>query len=132
MTHTKIPRNFPPFIIISAFLLGSLCTISFRALIILQRIAPSWVRPVWYFGVIGYIIFFVYRYSIALKRRQVIRDYDLIPAINRATALSEEQKKALFYVLNSIARSKEMFNYLLLFIFSAVAIIIDLFLHWQS
>ena len=43
----KGPELAPPGMILGAFTLGLATAIAFRALIVLQHVAPACVRPVW-------------------------------------------------------------------------------------
>jgi hypothetical protein len=47
----------PAYKIYGFFVLGLATAIAFRALIILDHVQPTWVRPVWYFGVLGNFVF---------------------------------------------------------------------------
>ena len=47
--------------IYGAFVLGLNTAIAFRALIVLNHTCPGWVRPVWYFAVLGNFLFFLHR-----------------------------------------------------------------------
>ena len=107
-------------------LLGLATSISFRLLIILNHIEPDWVRPVWYFGVVGNLVFFYYRFKISRKRKNAVRKHKLINKIELGSELNEKDRHALIYLLQSIDRSKESFNYLIISIFSVFAIIIDI------
>ena len=60
-----IPKIIPKPVIIGFFVLGLLSSVAFRAIILFQKFNPGWVRPIWNFGVIGYMLFFMYRYSIS-------------------------------------------------------------------
>ena len=106
--------------------LGLATAIAFRLLIIIDHIDPGWVRPVWYFGVLGNFVFFHYRFKITRKRKQVIRDNRLIQKIESCNELTEKERGALTYLLSSIDRSPESFNYLITSIFSVLAIAIDI------
>jgi hypothetical protein len=87
---------------------------------------PGWVRPVWYFAVLGNFVFFYYRYQITAKRKRVIREHHLIEKIAEQKQLTESDRDVLVYLLNSIKLSPEHLNYLIIFFFSILAIAIDL------
>ncbi len=128
MKKNSDPTTLPPIIVNGFFVLGLLSALSIRVLMICYRLYPQWVRPVWYFGVIGYVLFFFYRFLIARKRKGVIRENDLLKKIESRQNLSEEDNKAVLYLLQSIDRSKEMWNYANIFILSVLAIAVDLIL----
>jgi len=130
MTTTPQDRERPALapapLIYGAFALGLATAIAFRVLIILQHVAPGWVRPVWYFAVIGNLAFFSYRYRIAEKRKRTVDEHGLIGKIEADTCFSPVEREALIYLLRSIKRSPENINYLIITVFSVVAIGIDL------
>lgn len=122
------PKIVPKPIIISFFILGLLSSVAFRAIILFQKFNPAWVRPVWYFGVIGYMLFFMYRYYISLRRKRAIAQSDIIEKIRAGTPLNADDRDAALYLLNSIRRSQEDWNYLAIFVLSIAAIALDLLL----
>lgn len=124
-------RNFstmPRIVVTGAFILGILSAFSFRVLIVFKYIEPSLVRPVWYTGIVGYIFFFFYRFRITSRRKDVIRDYKLIEALEENKPLSETEREALLYVTSSVVKSLEHYNYYAIFIFSIAAILADILL----
>ena len=106
--------------------LGLATAIAFRLLIIINHIEPDWVRPVWYFGVLGNFVFFYYRFNVTKKRKRAIRKNRLIEKIESGAILDEKDRNALVYLLQSIDLSPESFNYLIISIFSVIAIIMDI------
>ena len=103
-TPTIIPKPF----IIGFFILGLLSSVAFRAIILFQKFNPAWVRPVWYFGVIGYMLFFMYRYRISLRRKRTIAQTGIIQKIGAGAALSPDDRDAALYLLSSIQKSREI------------------------
>lgn len=128
----SVPKLKHPFIIWGIFFLGLFCTVAFRSFTILNQTFPDLVRPIWYAGVLGYLVFFLFRFRISIKRRQAIQKYSLLEAVSNDTYLSDEQKQVTLYLLNSIMKSKENLNYFAIFIFSALAVGIDLFLVFSN
>jgi len=125
---STIPRIVPQPVIIGFFLLGLLSSVAFRAIILLQKYSPDWVRPVWYFGVLGYMLFFIYRYFISQRRKRAIEHTGIIEKIRTGEPLSSEDRDAALYLLNSVRKSQEDWNYLAIFVLSIVAIALDLLL----
>lgn len=119
------PSIAPTYKIYFFLILGLSTAVSFRALIIIDRLQPDWVRPLWYFAVLGNFLFFCYRYLISKKRKETIQHFELIDKINNEEQLKPEDRRALNYILQSIKQSPENINYLIISIFSLVAIAID-------
>lgn len=125
LMHTP-PQILPRPVIYGFFALGLLSSVAFRAIILLQKYDPAWVRPVWYFGVIGYMLFFLYRYGISLRRKRTIAQSAIIAKIHAGTPLTPEDRAAALYLLNSVRQSQEDWNYLAIFGLSVLAIGLDL------
>ena len=122
------PHIVPKFVIYSFFILGLISAIAFRAIIILQHLEPSWVRPVWYIGAIGYFLFFLYRYEITKKRKKAISDFQLIEKVKANACLNDEDREVVLYLLSSLKFSLEDVNYAIIFLLSIIAIAADIFL----
>jgi hypothetical protein len=120
-----IPKIVPKPVIIGFFLLGLLSSVAFRAIILLQKYSPGWVRPVWYFGVLGYMLFFIYRYYISHRRKRAIAHTNVIEKIRAGGTLSSDDRDAALYLLNSVRKSQEDWNYLAIFVLSVIAIALD-------
>lgn len=127
MEHSQ-PHIVPKYIIYGFFILGLVSAIAFRAIIVFQHLEPSWVRPVWYVGAVGYFFFFIYRYKITKKRKRAIEEFQLIEKLKSDACLTEDDREVILYLLRSIKFSPEDINYAIIFMLSIIAIIADLFL----
>ncbi len=125
---THKPHIVSKYLIYGFFIVGLFSAIAFRAIIVFQHLEPEWVRPVWYIGVVGYFIFFLYRYKITRKRKKAIQEYQLIEKVKANACLTDEDREIVLYLLSSIKSSLEDINYALIFLLSIIAIIADLFL----
>jgi hypothetical protein len=125
MTKEK-PTIAPAYKIYGYFMLGLATAIAFRALIVIDHIQPKWVRPVWYFGVLGNFVFFYYRYRVSERRKKAISDFQLIEKIQSGNSLTATDREILHYILRSIKLSPENINYPIIFLFSLLAIAMDI------
>lgn len=121
----KSPQTLPIWVINLFFLIGLLSAIAFRVLIVVQHLRPELFRLVWYGGIIGYVIFFSYRYFISSKRRNAIAHYGLIEKLRENVCLTDGDRDVVVYLLSSIAKSRENLNYLIIFVLSLLAVIAD-------
>lgn len=112
--------------IYAVFILGLLTAIALRAIIVVNHLNPSWVSPLWYFAVLGNFVFFYYRFRITQKRKRAIEDFSLMEKVKEDSCMDEESKEVIAYLLNSIRKSPENLNYLIIFIFSILAIALDI------
>ena len=120
------PTLNPRYIMYGALFTGLAASIAFRTIVVLDHIEPTWVRPVWYFAVIGNFFFFYYRYHISVKRKNAIREHQLLDKVTGEEPLTDDDRDVLAYLLNSIIRSPENINYVIISLFSLLAIASDL------
>jgi hypothetical protein len=125
MNHQLPPQTVSPYIINLFFVVGLIAAFSFRILIVFSHSYQSLFRPAWYLGTIGYLFFFLYRFMISQKRKRAIEQYGLIPKLEQADQLSDEDREVLVYLLSSIKKSRENLNYLFIFGLSFLAILAD-------
>ena len=126
MMTKERPSIAPAYKIYGNFILGLATAIAFRAIIVLDHIQPTWVRPVWYFGVLGNFVFFFYRFRVSVRRKNAISDFKLIDKIQSGESLTEMDREIIIYILRSIKLSPENINYLIIFLFSLLAIAMDM------
>jgi hypothetical protein len=79
-------------------------------------------------GITGYIIFFLYRYAIAKKRKAAVERFQLINKIKAQACLTDEDREVVIYLLSSIKKSPEDINYLIIFLLSLMAVAADIVL----
>ncbi|HEY5652899.1 MAG TPA: hypothetical protein VIR63_00825 [Pontiella sp.] len=108
-----------------ALWIGLTAGISVRLLMILNRWHPEAAVIVWRFAMANYSVFFLYRFFIARRRRSIVVRHQLIAKIRAAEELDEITREGTLYILRSIVRSKELFNYAFIFILSLLALAID-------
>lgn len=121
-------NTLPKPVVIIFFCIGVVSAISFRILIVFRYHQQHLFRTVWYIGIIGYIFFFLYRALIARRRRKMIRKHDLIGRLSGDQPLDEESRNAVRYIINSLSKSRENYNYYIIFFLSIVAVVIDMLL----
>ena len=125
------PHTLPPLVIFFFMAIGLVSAVAFRLVTIIYAIKPALVRPVWYTGVLGYILFFAYRFYISEKRKKAVRDNHLLDKIQQGAELDPDDRDQVAYVLSSIIKSKEHINYLAIFLLSILAIGADILLAWH-
>lgn len=125
MSHQTLPKS----IINIFFLIGIFSAVAFRSLTVVDSFGEELVRIIWYIAVIGYIVFFGFRFHIALKRRNAIIQNKLIEKMAEVDCMAVKDREEIEYLLSSIIKSKEIYNYLFIFVISILAITLDIILH---
>ncbi|WP_340817956.1 hypothetical protein [Methanolobus sp. WCC4] len=108
------------------FWIGLISAAFLRLIIIADYYNGILAKALFYLGVIGYLVFFAHRYHIATRRVGVLRNLELLEKIVSRTTLSEEDYRGLEYIMWSLSVSKERLNYLVIFVFSIIAIVLSL------
>ena len=105
------------------FWTGIIATVAYRIIVVLNIYSPLWVKIAWYVGTIGFIFYFGHRFDVARKRGKLVRDYDLVKAVDNAKSIDPQKKIALHYLVQTSLTSKSMWNSAIIFILSLIALI---------
>ncbi len=118
-THSQFARNL-------FFATGIVATIAYRAIGIIENKAT--IHFLWYFGTIGFIIYFAHRYQVSKRRSRLIAENDLENKINQAAGLTDLDKASMEYIFHTLRSSKEKWNSVVIFVSSIIALIIGFYL----
>jgi hypothetical protein len=110
---------------------GIVATFLYRAIIVLNNYSTTWSNIAWYIGTVGFVIYFAHRFQIAEKRERVIKQYELERKVANVEGLSTEDKAAMEYIFGTLRSSKERWNYIFIFVSSAVALVIGVILDFM-
>jgi hypothetical protein len=88
------------------FVVGLIAVIAVRAVTILEHVKPAYGKIAWYIGILGFVIYFAYKYKTDHSRSMVIRNSKLVDKILHGDRI----------------------NYLIIFVSSAVVLIMAFYL----
>src|SRR3989344_8225781 len=103
------------------FLSGIIATIAYRIIFLLS---PFWIEVAWYTGTIGFILYFGHRSIIEGKRAKMVKDYDLINALEKSS-IGDDQKSALLYLTKTSLTSKARLNSAFIFFASLLVFVMN-------
>ncbi len=109
------------------FIIGMVATIAVRMVTVLVHINPVYGQVSWYIGVIGFFIFFAYKFRIERARYKLILKQKLMDKLSREEVITQEDRRLISSILCALSSNKDRINYLLIFISSALAIIIAVY-----
>lgn len=109
------------------FLIGLIATFAVRAVTILGDINPIYGKVSWYIGVVGFFLFFLYKYKIENSRASLIVERGIKEKINSGSNLSAEDYNLLSSILCALTSKKDRINYFFIFVSSLVAILIAIY-----
>lgn len=110
------------------FVIGMIAIIAVRAVTILAHIEPFYGQAAWYIGIIGFILYFSYKYDIDKKRSAAIVNNGLIGKMLHGQAIEKEDREMIGAMLCAITSRKDRLNYLLIFLSSAVVLVIAFYM----
>lgn len=120
-------QTLPKWLINLFLWIGLIAGIAVRSLMLLNRVNPEAAVWVWRCAMFSYTIFFGYRYIIGRRRTRIVNNYELIHKIEETGELDPTTRDATLYILRSIVRSKEIFNYAFICLLSLIALVLDFF-----
>ncbi len=110
------------------FVIGIISTIAMRVVTFLMHTDPLYGKIAWYIGVGGFIVFFIYKFKINQQRSKLINEQKILTKIDKKDELLEEDYKLISGILCSLQSKKERVNYIFIFVLSAVALLIALYI----
>ena len=105
------------------FWVGIIATLAYRIIVVLNHYSTLWVEIAWYIGTIGFIWYFAHRYRVENNREKLIEEKELGHKIKNNIDLSTEDREALVYILRGLRSSKARWNYIVIFVFSIIALV---------
>ncbi|MFA6391235.1 MAG: hypothetical protein WCW66_00595 [Patescibacteria group bacterium] len=118
------PKTSPKPLRLFYFWSGIIATFAYRAIIVIND--ATVVKIFWYIGTIGFIIYFIHRFDISKKRSKLIVEHKLREKMDSLDHLTDDDKKALRYILGTLVSSKEKWNNYAIFILSGIALILGI------
>ncbi len=110
------------------FWMGIVATFAYRAIVIVNNYSHFWAQIFWYVGTIGFIIYFAHRTQISENRAKLLKKYGLAKKIEELKELSPEEKSAVTYIFDTLQSSREKWNSIFIFVVSALALVLGLYL----
>jgi len=108
------------------FIIGLIATIAIRAIGISGLFNIVVTKILWYIGVLGFLLFFIYKYKVENERRKMIIENNIIKKIILESNIDEKDKEVLSSLLCGFISKKDTINYFVIFFTSAVSLIIAL------
>lgn len=110
------------------FWMGIIATFAYRIIVVLNNVSLFWAQVAWYVGTIGFIVYFVHRYQISVKRARLIKQHNLQDKVKSLSELNDDEKAAMNYIFVTLLSSKEKWNSIFIFIMSAISLMLGIYL----
>ena len=110
------------------FIIGLIAIIAVRAVTILEHVKPIYGKIAWYVGILGFFIYFAYKYKVEYNRSRLIKTSKLVDKMLHDGSIEKEDRQAIGSVLCALSSSKDRINYFIIFSSSAIVLIIAFYL----
>ena len=110
------------------FIIGLIAIIAVRAVTILEHVKPIYGKIAWYVGILGFFVYFAYKYKIEYDRSKLIKTSKLMDKILQGDSIEKEDREIIGSVLCALSSNKDRINYFIIFSSSAVVLIIAIYL----
>lgn len=104
------------------FVIGLIATIAIRVVVIFQNVSPIYGKIAWYVGVVGFFIFFLYKFRVGHEREKHIELSGIVDKVDGREVLDEKDYENLGAILCSLRSRKERVNFFFIFATSVLAI----------
>ena len=109
------------------FIIGLIATVAIRAVTVLGHIDPIYGKTAWYIGVVGFLLFFIYKFRVSQARARIIAKRHLVMKVKNKQELTEEDYSLVSSILCALSSNKERINYFFIFVLSGLALILAVY-----
>jgi len=95
--------------------IGLIATISVRLVNVFLDFSPFWAKLSWYVGIVGFFIYFFYKYRQLKAMNHFLTKSDIARKISSGHSLSTEESRFLSSLLCSLRSRKDSINFFFIF-----------------
>jgi hypothetical protein len=110
------------------FIIGLVATVAVRVVNVLTHLKPLYGKIAWYIGVSGFLLFFIYKFKVNQVRSRFITQKKLVDKVGGQEPLNKDDYRFISNLLCSLSSRKERINYLFIFILSALALLLAIYM----
>lgn len=105
------------------FIIGLVATVSVRLVALFMDYNIIYSKIAWYAGVIGFFIFFLYKFRVETTRAKLISQKNLMNKIRDNQGLEREDYGLISAILCGLSSNKDRVNYIFIFGSSILALL---------
>jgi len=109
------------------FFIALIAVISLRAVNLVLDVNPFFAKTLWYIGVIGFFIFFVYKFRYDQVLQRELDKTGLKDKLLYKKGLTEHDREVLGTIVCKLSSKKDKINYFFIFASSALALAIAIY-----
>ena len=109
------------------FFTGLLATIAIRAVNIFLDTSPLWAKISWYIGIVGFLLYFLYKFNQDRGLQKNIEKIQLSEKLLARASLSPADYEFLTLVVCKLKSKKDAINYFFIFFTSVLALLLGIY-----
>jgi hypothetical protein len=102
--------------------IGLIATLAVRLVNLVTVLGPFWPKFMWYVGVAGFFLYFLYKFRQDMRVRQELKRSGIAEKLSRRETLTEKDYALAHAVLCRLKSRKDIINYLVIFISSGIVL----------
>ncbi len=110
------------------FIIGLIAAVAIRAVTVLGDLEPAYGKAAWYVGVLGFLVFFIYKFRADLLRAKAIEKAGLLDKVVARQGLTDDDHRLLSDILCGLSSNKDRINYFVIFGTSILALALAVYL----
>jgi hypothetical protein len=99
-----------------------IAAVAIRAVTVLGDLDPVFGKAAWYVGVLGFLVFFIYKFRADHLRARAIGKADLLEKVVARHGLTDDDHRLLSDILCGLSSNKDRINYFVIFATSILAL----------
>ncbi len=109
------------------FVIGLIATVAIRAVNFLHHYHAWYGKLAWYIGLLGFFLFFLYKFASDSRRSAFLKKSGLAEKIQTGQQLSPDDRRLLQEVFCSLRSRRDTINYFFIFLTSIVALLLGIY-----
>jgi len=110
------------------FIIGLMATVSVRLVSLFMDYNIIYSKIAWYVGVIGFFVFFLYKFRVESNRADLIAKKNLMHKIKENKGLEAEDYGLVSAILCGLSSNKDRINYIFIFGSSILALLLAIYM----
>lgn len=106
------------------FLTALVATIAIRAVNLFMDFDPNMAKALWYIGIIGFFVFFLYKFRYDNMLHKELENTGLKDKLLRKEELLDHDREILGTIICGLSSKKDKINYFFIFLTSGLALIL--------
>jgi hypothetical protein len=106
---------------------GLIATIAIRAVNLVIDISSFWAKALWYIGITGFLLYFLYKFRQDRRLIRKIEELKISAKLTKSDKLNDTDYQFLRALMCKLRSRKDAINYFFIFFTSALALLLGIY-----